>query len=122
MEITELFMVQLIVKMFLNRIVLKVVRILAENYNPEAFLDNETCEYVLGCTEPNAINTIIATQNDGTCISQRNIQLTVLIMLLNRQQPSIIPPTSHRYMEYNNRFKCWMEYVWLWLSNFNRCC
>ena len=49
---------------------------IAENYNPQANINDNSCEYVYGCTSPNADNyNPIATVDDGTCICSGAIDL-----------------------------------------------
>ena len=41
---------------------------IAENYNPDATMDDGSCEYIMGCTDPNAPEyNADATSDDGSC-------------------------------------------------------
>jgi len=49
---------------------------IAENYNPEANIDDNSCEYIYGCMSPNADNyNPNATMDDGLCICSGEITL-----------------------------------------------
>ena len=50
--------------------------LIAENYNPNANIDDNSCEYVYGCMSPNADNyNSEATMDDGSCICSGSIDL-----------------------------------------------
>ncbi|RPG57662.1 MAG: hypothetical protein CBD51_006930 [Flavobacteriales bacterium TMED191] len=49
---------------------------IAENFNPQANIDDSSCEYIFGCTSLNADNfNPNATQDDGSCICSGEIDL-----------------------------------------------
>jgi hypothetical protein len=51
---------------------------IAENYNPQANIDDNSCEYIYGCMSPNADNyNINATLDDGSCICSGEINLYI---------------------------------------------
>ena len=51
---------------------------IAENFNPEANIDDNTCQYIYGCMSPNADNyNSNATMDDGSCICSGSIDLYI---------------------------------------------
>ena len=52
--------------------------LIAENYNPNANIDDNSCEYIYGCMSPNADNyNSEATMDDGSCVCSGSIDLYI---------------------------------------------